>query len=61
MIVAFFLSFLDKQTLNFASAWTFNADLGLTGSQYSWVASILNFGYVLTLIINKHRLIETAI
>ncbi|EXJ89579.1 hypothetical protein A1O3_02646 [Capronia epimyces CBS 606.96] len=47
MIVAFFLSFLDKQTLNFASAWTFNADLGLTGGEYSWVASILNFGYLI--------------
>ncbi|KAL2812559.1 major facilitator superfamily domain-containing protein [Aspergillus cavernicola] len=47
MIVAFFLSFLDKQTLNFSSAWTFKEDLGLTGSEYSWVASILNFGYLI--------------
>jgi hypothetical protein len=44
MIVAFFLSFLDKQTLNFAAAWTFEDDLNLTGGEYSWVASILNFG-----------------
>ena len=32
--------------MNYASAYTFKADLGLEGQRYSWVAAIFNFGYL---------------
>jgi hypothetical protein len=38
----YFLSYLDKQTLNYANAYGLRADLGLVGRDYSWVASITN-------------------
>lgn len=46
MCCIYLLSFLDKQTLNYASAYGLRADLGLVGNQYSWIASITNVGYL---------------
>jgi MFS family permease len=40
------LQFLDKLSLNYASAYTLIPDLGLEGQRYSWVAAIFNFGYL---------------
>lgn len=42
----YMLQFLDKLSLNYASAYTFKEDLGLGGQRYSWVAAIFNFGYL---------------
>ncbi|KAL5042815.1 hypothetical protein BDW71DRAFT_216695 [Aspergillus fruticulosus] len=40
------IQFLDKLSLNYASAYTLIPDLGLEGQRYSWVAAIYNFGYL---------------
>ena len=40
------IQFLDKLSLNYASAYDFIPDLDLTGNRYSWVAAIFNFGYL---------------
>ncbi|KAL4934360.1 putative MFS allantoate transporter [Aspergillus undulatus] len=40
------VQFLDKLSLNYASAYTLVPDLGLEGQRYSWVAAIFNFGYL---------------
>ncbi|PVH94505.1 MFS general substrate transporter [Periconia macrospinosa] len=40
------IQFLDKLSLNYASAYTLIPDLGLQGQRYSWTAAIFNFGYV---------------
>ncbi|KAJ9645776.1 hypothetical protein H2201_003642 [Coniosporium apollinis] len=40
------IQFLDKLSLNYASAYTLIPDLGLQGQRYSWVAAIFNFGYL---------------
>lgn len=42
--ITYCLQFLDKLSLNYASAYTFIPDLGLEGHRYSWVAAIFNFG-----------------
>lgn len=44
--ITYTLQFLDKLSLNYASAYSFKEDVGLTGQRYSWVASIFNFGYL---------------
>ncbi|KAJ5987610.1 hypothetical protein N7451_011975 [Penicillium sp. IBT 35674x] len=46
LYVTYVIQFLDKLSLNYASAYTFKADLGLEGQRYSWVAAIFNFGYL---------------
>ncbi|KAG0691032.1 hypothetical protein C6P40_000079 [Pichia californica] len=39
------LQFLDKLSLNYAAAYSFNKDL-IVDQSYSWVAAIFNFGYL---------------
>ncbi|KAJ6120916.1 hypothetical protein N7523_005196 [Penicillium sp. IBT 18751x] len=46
LYVTYVIQFLDKLSLNYASAYSLNADLGLEGQRYSWVAAIFNFGYL---------------
>ncbi|GAM41564.1 hypothetical protein TCE0_042f14773 [Talaromyces pinophilus] len=46
MCIAYLLGFLDKASLNYANAYGLQADLGLHGNEYSWVAAISNFGYL---------------
>lgn len=46
LCITYTLQFLDKLSLNYASAYSFKEDLGLTGQRYSWVAAIFNFGYL---------------
>lgn len=46
MCFIYLMSFLDKQTLNYSNAYGLQADLGLSGNQYSWVASVTNIGYL---------------
>ena len=41
------ISFLDKQTLNYSNAYGLQEDTNMTGSDYSWVASALNIGWLL--------------
>ncbi|CAI6340734.1 unnamed protein product [Periconia digitata] len=40
------IQFLDKLSLNYASAYSLIPDLGLEGQRYSWTAAIFNFGYL---------------
>ena len=47
MCIVYLLSYLDKLTLNYASAYGLKADLHLVGRDYSWVAAASNFGYLL--------------
>ncbi|KIV89789.1 hypothetical protein, variant [Exophiala mesophila] len=42
----YMIQFLDKLSLNYASAYGLIPDLGLEGQRYSWVAAIFNFGYL---------------
>ncbi|CAI5759036.1 unnamed protein product [Candida verbasci] len=44
--ITYMLQFLDKLSLNYAAAYTFREDLGLSGQRYSLVASIFNVGYL---------------
>ncbi|KAL4806495.1 major facilitator superfamily domain-containing protein [Aspergillus unguis] len=46
LYLTYCIQFLDKLSLNYASAYTFIPDLGLEGQRYSWVAAIFNFGYL---------------
>lgn len=46
LCITYTLQFLDKLSLNYASAYSLKSDLGLTGQRYSWVAAIFNFGYL---------------
>ncbi|GME73188.1 unnamed protein product [Ambrosiozyma monospora] len=46
LCITYLLQFLDKLSLNYAAAYSFKEDLGLTGQRYSWVAAIFNFGYL---------------
>ncbi|GFF46871.1 uncharacterized transporter C460.05 [Aspergillus lentulus] len=46
LYLTFVMQFLDKLSLNYASAYTLIPDLGLEGQRYSWVAAIFYFGYV---------------
>lgn len=38
----YMVQFLDKLSLNYASAYTLIPDLALEGQRYSWVAAIFN-------------------
>ncbi|OAA55794.1 major facilitator superfamily transporter allantoate [Niveomyces insectorum RCEF 264] len=40
------LNYLDKTTVSYASIMGFKADAHLTGQDYSWVASMFYFGYL---------------
>jgi hypothetical protein len=42
----YFLQFLDKQSLSYASLLGMIEDTGFHGSQFSWTASIFYFGYI---------------
>jgi hypothetical protein len=58
MCIVYLLGFLDKAALNDANAYGLQADLSLRGNEYSWVAAISNFGYLIfaypsTLILQK--------
>ncbi|KAF2003978.1 MFS general substrate transporter [Amniculicola lignicola CBS 123094] len=44
--ITYTIQFLDKLSLNYASAYTLIPDLGLEGQRYSWTAAIFNFGYL---------------
>lgn len=46
LCITYTLQFLDKLSLNYASAYSLKDDLGLIGQRYSWVAAIFNFGYL---------------
>ncbi|KAF2167326.1 hypothetical protein M409DRAFT_53930 [Zasmidium cellare ATCC 36951] len=41
------ISFLEKQTLNYSNSYGLQADANMTGNDYAWVASALNFGWLL--------------
>ncbi|USW58155.1 Putative major facilitator superfamily, MFS transporter superfamily [Septoria linicola] len=47
MMGTYMISFLDKQTLNYSNAYGLQQDTNMTGDDYSWVASALNFGWLL--------------
>jgi MFS family permease len=44
--ITYTIQFLDKLSLNYASAYTLIPDLSLTGGRYNWTAAIFNFGYL---------------
>ena len=47
MCGTYMISFLDKQTLNYSNAYGLQEDTNMSGDDYSWVASALNFGWLL--------------
>ena len=46
MFITGVLQFLDKTALNYANLFGMRADLGLSGSQYAWLASLFYLGYL---------------
>lgn len=46
MLVAYMMSFVDKQTLNYSAIMGLLTDLKLHGTEYSWTSSIFYFGYL---------------
>lgn len=46
LCVTYMLQFLDKLSLNYASAYSLKADLKLVGTDYSNIAAIFNGGYM---------------
>lgn len=56
LYLTFVMQFLDKLSLNYASAYTLIPDLGLEGQRYSWVAAIFYFGYSRPFLIQRSRL-----
>ena len=46
LCVIYGLNYLDKTTLSYASIMHMNQDLGLTGSNYSWLGSMFYIGYL---------------
>lgn len=46
LCVTYMLQFLDKLSLNYASAYSLKADLKLVGNDYSNIAAIFNAGYL---------------
>ena len=46
MCSVYLMGFLDKMSLNYANAYSLQADLNLVGREYSWTAAILNLGFV---------------
>lgn len=46
MFITGVLQFLDKTALNYANLFGIRTNLHLTGSQFSWLASIFYFGYL---------------
>lgn len=47
LCVTYMLQFLDKLSLNYASAYSMKEDLGLVGNQYGNIAAIFNVGYLI--------------
>ncbi|KAF2717498.1 MFS general substrate transporter [Polychaeton citri CBS 116435] len=46
LFVIYLLQYLDKNSINFATAFNFREGTGLTGQDYSWLNSIFYFGYL---------------
>lgn len=46
LFVVYLLQYLDKNSLNFASAYGLKDGTHLHGQQYSWLGSIFYFGYL---------------
>ncbi|KAI1611924.1 major facilitator superfamily domain-containing protein [Exophiala viscosa] len=42
--ITYMIQFLDKLSLNYASAYSLIDDLGLGGHRYAWTAAVFNFG-----------------
>lgn len=47
LCITYLLQFLDKLSLNYASAYSMNADLKLKGNDYGDIAAIFNVGYLI--------------
>ncbi|KAH8647659.1 MFS allantoate transporter [Xylariales sp. PMI_506] len=44
--ITYFVTYIDKSTLSYAALFGLQADVGLVGTQYSWLSSIFYFGYI---------------
>lgn len=47
LCITYMLQFLDKLSLNYASAYSMKEDLGLVGNEYGNIAAIFNVGYLI--------------
>lgn len=45
--ITYLVTYLDKATLGYAAVFDLQKDLGLHGTQYSWLGSIFYFGYLI--------------
>lgn len=48
MCAIFFLQYIDKQSLSYASVFGLIEDLNMTSSQYSWTSSIFYIGQLVS-------------
>lgn len=46
--MVFFLQYLDKQSLSYASVFGLLTDLNMTSTQYSWCSSIFYIGQLVS-------------
>jgi MFS family permease len=48
MFITSMLQFLDKTAINYANLFGIRSDINLSGSQFSWLASIFYLGYLVS-------------
>lgn len=46
LVVVYFLQYLDKKALNYASAYGLREHANLKGNEFAWCASVFYFGYM---------------
>lgn len=46
IMVNYIFFYIDKTTLSYAALYGMNEDLGLHGTQYSWLSSLFYFGFM---------------
>ncbi|KAK5683077.1 hypothetical protein LTS10_004607 [Elasticomyces elasticus] len=48
LFIVYLLQYLDKNGINYASAYKFREDNNLKGQEFSWLSSIFYFGYLIS-------------
>ncbi|KAF2092588.1 MFS general substrate transporter [Rhizodiscina lignyota] len=54
MMLVLFFQYLDKQSINYATVFSMNKDLGLTGQKFSWVVTTFYFGQLVSQYISAY-------
>ncbi|KAL0256839.1 hypothetical protein SLS55_007648 [Diplodia seriata] len=46
LMITYLIQFLDKSCISYSALWGMRQDVGLHGSQYSWLTTIFYLGYL---------------